>query len=50
MFDGTAFAAKWWTQSDIPAERSSQSDPSPWIQLTEAQLRKAAAGGDNQSH
>lgn len=49
MFDGIAFAAKWWSQGDIPAERSSQSDPSPWIQLTEAQLRKAAAAADSQS-
>ena len=49
MFDEIAFAAKWWSQGDIPAERSSQSDPSPWIQLTEAQLRKAAAGANNQS-
>lgn len=49
MFDRIAFAAKWWSQGDIPAERSSQSDPSPWIQLTEAQLRKAAAGANNQS-
>ena len=48
MFDGIAFAAKSWSQGEIPAERSSQSDPSPWIQLTEAQLRKAAAGADNQ--
>lgn len=42
LFDGTAFIAKWWTQGDIPAARSSQSNPSPWIQLTDAQLRKAA--------
>lgn len=47
MFDGLAFSAKWWTQGDIPAERSSQADPSPWIQLTEAQLRKAANRGQN---
>ncbi len=42
IFDEIAFASKWWTRGDIPAERSSESDPSPWIQLTEAQLRKAA--------
>ena len=46
IFDGIAFAAKWWTQGDIPAERSSQSDPSPWIQLTDAQLRVAAASAN----
>lgn len=45
LFDEIAFTAKWWTQGDIPAERSSQSNPSPWIQLTEAQLRKAAGAG-----
>ncbi len=42
LFDGVAFSAKWWTQGDSPSERSTQSDPSPWQQLTDAELRDAA--------
>ena len=41
LFDGVAFSAKWWTQGNSPAARSTQSDPSPWERLTDVELRKA---------
>jgi len=43
LLDGVAFAAKWYTVGSSPDARSSQSEPSPWRQLTDAEVRKAAA-------
>ncbi|MCW2757817.1 MAG: glycosyl hydrolase family 18, partial [Nocardioidaceae bacterium] len=46
LFDGTAFTAKWWTQGDSPAARSTQADPSPWERLSDAEIRQVLAGAD----
>jgi chitinase len=41
LFDGIAFKAQWWTQGDSPESRSTLSDPSPWVRLTDTELRRA---------
>jgi chitinase len=47
MLDGVAFSAKWWTQGNSPAARSTQSDPSAWERLSDAEVRRVAAGADD---
>lgn len=42
MLDGTPFTAKWYTTGSRPDARATQDDPSPWRQLTDAELRLAA--------
>ena len=46
MLDGIGFSAKWYTQGDSPDARSTQTDPSPWEQLSDAEVRKIAAAAD----
>jgi chitinase len=43
MFQGLAFEAKWWTEGDSPEASSSEPDDSPWLALTEAQIRELLA-------
>lgn len=43
MLHGTAFTAKWFTTGSSPDARATQAAPSPWRQLTDAEVRKAAA-------
>lgn len=45
MLGGLAFTAKWYTQGTSPDARSTQAEPSPWRQLTDAEVRQAAAAG-----
>jgi chitinase len=45
LLDGLAFTAKWYTQGTSPDARSTQAEPSPWRQLTDAEIRQAAAAG-----
>ena len=47
LLDGVAFSAKWYNQGTSPTARSTQSDPSPWERLTDAELRRVAAGADD---
>ncbi len=47
LFDGVPFSAKWWTQGDSPTARSTQSEPSPWERLSDAEIRRVVAGADN---
>ena len=42
MLNGTPFTAKWYTTGTRPDARATQDDPSPWRQLTDAELRLAA--------
>lgn len=41
MFEGHAFVAQWWTQGDSPATPGTASAPSPWLPLTDKQIRQA---------
>jgi chitinase len=43
MFQGLAFEAKWWTEGDSPEASSTEPDNSPWLALTEAQIRELLA-------
>lgn len=38
LFEGTPFQAKWWNQGESPAASVANSDSSPWISLTQAQI------------
>ncbi|OFE17887.1 hypothetical protein BA895_13950 [Humibacillus sp. DSM 29435] len=44
LFEGVAFSAKWWTQGVSPVARSTQSNPSPWERLTDAETRRVVTG------
>lgn len=46
LYDGQAFAAKWWTQGDNPTARTTMSEPGPWRLLTESELAAAADDQD----
>ena len=39
LFETGAFEAKWWTQGDSPDAAAENPDASPWVALTDAQLR-----------
>jgi chitinase len=43
LLDGIAFTAKWYTQGISPDARSTQSEPSPWRQLSDDEIRAAVA-------
>ncbi|WP_441402102.1 chitinase [Arthrobacter sp. 2YAF22_2] len=43
LFDGYAFEAKWWTQSNSPQASLDGAPDSPWMKLTAAQLQTPAA-------
>lgn len=43
LFDGYAFEAKWWTQSDSPQAMLEGAPDSPWMKLTPAQIQSPAA-------
>lgn len=38
LFEGVPFQAKWWNQGESPAASAANSDGSPWISLTQAQI------------
>ncbi|HDZ12007.1 MAG TPA: glycosyl hydrolase family 18, partial [Bacteroidetes bacterium] len=38
LFEGVPFQAKWWNQGESPAASAANSDASPWISLTQAQI------------
>jgi len=42
LFKGVPFVAKWWTQGDSPAATAPDSDGSPWLALTAAQVEEIA--------
>ena len=46
LFQGVPFEAKWWTQGDSPAATERDSDGSPWVALTAAQVAAVVAGTD----
>lgn len=43
LFDGYAFEAKWWTQSDSPQAMLEGAPDSPWMKLTATQLQSPPA-------
>jgi chitinase len=43
LFESIPFEAKWWTQGDSPAATERDSDGSPWVALTAAQVAEVAA-------
>ncbi len=44
LFDGMPFQAKWWNQGESPAKSAANSDASPWIPLTQAQIMDILKG------
>lgn len=38
LFDGLPFQAKWWNQGESPAAAAANSDSSPWIPLSQAEI------------
>lgn len=44
LFDGTPFQAKWWNEGESPAKSAANSDASPWIPLTQAQIMDILEG------
>lgn len=38
LFESVPFQAKWWNQGESPAASAANSDASPWISLTQAQI------------
>lgn len=43
LFNGTPYQAKWWTLGDSPATATSNTDNSPWVPLTQAQINDIEA-------
>lgn len=43
LFKGVPYEAKWWTQGDSPAATKADSDGSPWVPLTAAQVADVRA-------
>lgn len=44
LFQGIPYQAKWWTQGDSPAAATSNPDNSPWVPLTQAQVKQVIEG------
>lgn len=44
LFEGLPYTAKWWTKGDSPAASSEDSDSSPWVPLTQAQINQLVKG------
>lgn len=44
LFEGMPFQAKWWNEGESPAKSAANSDASPWISLTQAQIAEVLAG------
>jgi chitinase len=40
LFNGLPYKAKWWTQGDSPGAASVNPNSSPWIALTQAQIKE----------
>ncbi len=40
MFEGVPFRAKWWNQGESPAASAANPESSPWIPLTEMQVKE----------
>lgn len=40
VFDDGAYKAKWWTQGDSPEAQAANPDSSPWLKLTDNQVRE----------
>ena len=45
LLDGVPYEAKWWTQGDSPEAAAVDSESSPWLPLTLAQINEVLAGG-----
>lgn len=39
LFNDTPYQAKWWTKGDSPAASSANADNSPWVALTQEQVK-----------
>ena len=39
LFDGIPFQAKWWNEGESPAASSSNPDSSPWLALSQAEIK-----------
>jgi len=39
LFNSVPYQAKWWTQGDSPAASSANADNSPWVALTQEQVK-----------
>ncbi len=44
LFERVPFQAKWWNEGESPAKSAANSDASPWIALTQAQIVEILAG------
>lgn len=40
LYEGIAFQAKWWNQGESPAASAVNPDNSPWVQLTDKQIKE----------
>ncbi len=40
MFQGVPYRARWWNKGDSPAAASANSNASPWVPLTQAEINK----------
>lgn len=40
LFEGAAFRAKWWNRGESPAASAASSESSPWIPLTQEQVKE----------
>jgi chitinase len=40
LFNGVPYKSKWWTQGDSPAAAGSNPTSSPWIALTQSQIKE----------
>lgn len=40
LFDGAGYEAKWWTLGDSPAAEGANADASPWLKLSDNQVRE----------
>lgn len=44
IFQDVPYQAKWWNQGDSPAATSSNPEGSPWVPLTQAEIKKIVSG------
>lgn len=40
LFEGVPYLAKWWNRGESPAATSSNPDGSPWVPLTQAEIKE----------
>src|SRR5690606_24650640 len=49
LYNGLPYQAKWWTMGDSPAGSTANADNSPWVPLTQTQIKKIIESTSDES-